>query len=346
MDVRSVAFACAIAAVGCARPRATVDRTTPTRSSAIAISFDDQAARSLIAWARSDAPGEPPEWRSLPAYFLTRLWAQAGGQPDPDAKVQAKLNELARDKRERPNTPRLVQTAALLSQVERRREDLEARVVPHLRSYLPAATPITGRVVLALFTPPYAFSWIGDDVSSIVINIDHPFWKGSADKVLNLLVHELFHNGFVVHQPNVFSPDERSPTRIVDELLWQTQNEGTATWVAYRVRPLGLEVEDYRLLDDAAEVQARFEQLRRLIADAAQVHDEERAELRKRIWREGVEARAFYVVGAAMARRIEEDKGRAALIATIKAGPRAFFGAYAATAPRLELRVDVPDPAM
>ena len=56
-----------------------------------------------------------------------------------------------------------------------------------------------------------------------------------------------------------------------------------------------------------------------------------------------MDERVFYIVGATMARRIEEQKGRHALVATIKAGPRAFFAAYAATSPSQELRVEPPD---
>lgn len=46
------------------------------------------------------------------------------------------------------------------------------------------------------------------------------------------------------------------------------------------------------------------------------------------IWRKGVQERAFYVVGAYMSKKIEEEKGRGALIETIGKGARYFIDTY------------------
>jgi len=42
-------------------------------------------------------------------------------------------------------------------------------------------------------------------------------------------------------------------------LLWSVQNEGLATYVAYRAKPAGLVLDDYRLIENEEEVRKRFE---------------------------------------------------------------------------------------
>lgn len=48
------------------------------------------------------------------------------------------------------------------------------------------------------------------------------------------------------------------PRRAVT-LLWSVQNEGLATYVAYRAKPAGLVLDDYRLIENEEEVRKRFE---------------------------------------------------------------------------------------
>jgi len=50
--------------------------------------------------------------------------------------------------------------------------------------------------------------------------------------------------------------------------------------------------------------------------------------LRARLWEESSSGRVPYVVGAVMARAIEETAGTAALVRTIVAGPESFVAAF------------------
>lgn len=209
----------------------------------------------------------------------------------------------------------------------------------HLRAYLPSGTPVRGKVLFALFIPAYAFAW-GD--GSIVINVTAGFWGGNPDKVFNLLVHELYHNGFGLHRHGSSPQDAKTGAALVENLLWQTQHEGMATYVAYRARPPGLLVEDYAFLDDAAEVRVRFKLLQKLLDDMGHAGDSELAPLRERLWSGGTSKRAFYVVGAWMARDIEARHGRDALIRTVVDGPRAFLDAYMSSSPQADLQLRLP----
>ena len=270
------------------------------------------------------------------AYALTRQWAQWNGRPDPDLYVDQLLKEVVLAKSKKQYSPRLVQAQALLTELSNRQQSLVEVAVPHLRSYLPRDTPIKGQILLAVFIPTYAFSW-GD--GSIVIDLAADFWKGNPDKVFNLVIHELYHNGYGAHQKGVSANEARSPQALIDHVLWQTQNEGLATYVAYRAKPVELTMRDYQLLDNPSEVRARFKLLQQLLADLATAVEEGLPKVREEIQSIGDSQRAFHVVGAYMARRIEEQKGRDALVQTIDAGPRAFFAAYAATSAPPGLRL-------
>ena len=332
-----LAALCFIAA-GCSSPASGAAREAQVPPG-ISVSFDAKAASELIQWARSDSSTPPEDWRSEHAYELTRLWAQWNGQADPDVEVEAQLQRLARRKSQGTDSPVVVASEKLLREVLDGQQAFLQSAVRLLSSYLPPQTAFQARVLFALFIPPYSFSW-GD--GSIVIDLAADYWQGNPDKVLNLIVHELYHDGFLGYQPGTSAADARDGAAIVEHVLWRTQNEGLATYVAYRARTPRATIEDYELLDDAAQVERRFDLLRRLLADAAAAGVEELPALRERTTQVGDMQRAYFVVGAFMARRIEERSGRDVLIGTVTGGPHAFFSAYAATAPAQELSMPLP----
>ena len=114
------------------------------------------------------------------------------------------------------------------------------------------------------------------------------------------------------------------------------QNEGLATYVAYRAKPAGLVLDGYRLIESQEEVRKRFELCRRLMQNLQRASGQELSSLKERLWREGNTPRVSYVVGAVMARRIEQVDGRLKLLKTIEGGPQAFLETYLATSPPAE----------
>lgn len=155
--------------------------------------------------------------------------------------------------------------------------------------------------------------------------------------MFNLLVHELFHNGFVQHQPGISPNDAPDGPRLSQALLWQIQNEGLATYVAYRAKTADLVLGDYELLGKPAEVSKRFAQCRSLLRDSQAATAQSLSALRERVWRECNVDRLSYVVGAAMAGRIEQQSDVSTLANTIRQGPSAFLEAYQRTSPSPEL---------
>jgi hypothetical protein len=303
-----------------------------------AISFDADAASLLLDWAKGGSTEISPGWRSLRAYELTRRWGAWNGRTDTDEYVEKRLRELA-GAGTRSIDVRIGRARDLLAAAMAKRTDFVAQATLHLRAYLPAGTPINGVAVFAVCIPTYAFSW-GD--GTIVVDLSDGFWRGSTDKLFNLLLHELFHNGFIRYQRGVSASDAANGEALIDHLLWQTQNEGMATYVAYRAKPASLAVEDYRLLESADEVSVRARLLQQLLEDCAVAGVAQLPALRERAREIGDAKRAYYVVGAHMAQVVEARNGRAALVATIEQGPRAFFEAYARSASASEPGIAIP----
>src|SRR6266540_624575 len=142
-----------------------------------------------------------------------------------------------------------------------------AAAVSHLRQYLPPGTRVRGTIALAAFLPNYAFSM--DE--AIVVSLTDSFWANDSARVFNLLAHELFHNGFLQHQHGESPSEAKDRSALLRSFLWQLQNEGLATYVAYRMRPPDLALADYRLLESAEEVSKRFDLCRRLTQDLESV---------------------------------------------------------------------------
>ncbi|MCD4706535.1 MAG: hypothetical protein K8S62_02215 [Candidatus Sabulitectum sp.] len=295
----------------------------------------------MIEWAQSDASSPPDTWRSMPAYTLTQLWAKSNGLPDPGIEVERILNDIALSGHRNSNEVLAAKAKKFLISLQDRYQTFTEDAIPHLQAYLPSGTPITGRIIFALFIPAYAFTWIGNDANSIVINLTASFWQWNPDRVFNLLVHEMYHIGVAYHQMGESVTEVSTVEALLENVLWQIQNEGLATYVAYRARPEELGIEDYRLLNNSVEVRARFEMVQCLLTDLRQMDLKRIPEFQKRIWNEGIKSRAFYVVGASMARRIEENKDRSTLIRTIENGAQSFFAEFSATSPSSELRIPV-----
>jgi hypothetical protein len=294
------------------------------------VAFDATAVDDLLGWARSEQPELPTVWRGTRAYQLARAWARWSGQPDPDLAVIEVLAQIGAEKINRGSGRPLDRVERFLAEIDASHGLFMAHATPLIAAYLPADTPIRARVLFAAFIPPYAFAW-GD--GSIVVNITAGHFSYQPDRVYDLLVHEVFHAGFGVHQRGRSPLSATSPSDLIECVLWQTQSEGLATYVAYRARPPGLFVEDYALIEDRVAVGETFAHVNQLIADAAQAQDQDLTVLKQRVFALGAQKRAFYVIGAVMAQHIEQVLGRRALVDTVRDGPDAFFAAYARSNP-------------
>lgn len=293
--------------------------------------LDGSAAQQIIVWGQGNSLVAPTDWKSTRAHELARKWAELQDRPDPNTLVEQMLAKVIQAKRSDPDGIRFVRAKKLLEQTLSREQELLTQAVPHIQNYLPSKTPLRASVFFAVFLPVNAFT-LGND---IVVTLTSD-WKDDPNQLLNLLVHELYHVGFSIHSPGTGAEQEPSESSLGEQILWEIQNEGLATYVAYLVRSPGLQLDDYTLSDDPAEVQARFANVRALLENA-RLGTEPPSTIREQMWRTGVEQRGFYIVGAHMARQIEQALGRSALVDTVSGGPQLFIEAYARTAPAPEL---------
>jgi len=299
------------------------------------VTIDAEGARRLFQWALAETADDPPPWRDLAPYRLARDQAKWSGAVNPDLEVERQLSLIGDRKRQHLDLADVAQASALTDRIISGSPAFLESAVPHLRAYLPAATPLDAVVALGAFLPNYAFSMD----TTLVITITDRFWQHDPDRVFNLMIHELFHLGYIRHQQGRSPGEAADGAGLLAALLWAVQNEGLATYVAYRARPAGLVLNDYRLLENPDTVRARFARCRALMSDLRRAASPDLATLRQRLNDDGNVERVTYIVGATMAGRIETIAGRAKLVDTIVRGPQAFLDAYRATGPDADLAI-------
>jgi hypothetical protein len=308
-------------------------QAAPTQAACLdsSLTFETSALERLIREPRAVLEEEEQFWEQEPAQRYTTAWAAGNGFTLARRKWRSRLSRFAElDEAERLASP-LVQTAQVLLAG---REQFLARALPHVCSFLPQETDTGVPVYFTAFIPPRAFVTGG-----IVINVDSPYWKANADNIFNTLTHEIWHVGYSRLREHRTEPP--LPHRVLYAMLEQLQNEGIATYVAYRGRsifPAPDEI-DFRFLDDPAQLRQAFDEVNGLFRRVGAVSEKQ---IGKLSWKIGVDGRAYYVAGAQMARVLDERVGREALIGTVTAGPASFVRAYNAEAAP-HWRIEVPD---
>jgi len=261
-------------------------------------------------------------------FTLVSDWYRYSGEPVDHAAIKDQLSSLEEQRlAERMEHP----VVRLRDKIISRAPSFQREVFPRISSLLPPDTKIEATTSLVSLIKPGAFCAAG----RIVVNLSNPqFLKAGDDLIFNVVAHELYHFGFHGYQEHgsALSTDA-SPGELMDHALWWLQNEGMATYASYGVTdlyPAHGAARDYDLLDDPTDV-------RRLIGNVNEILDSAdrlpRDAFRDLIWEKGVRERAFYVVGAHMARTIDSESGRGVLISLIEEGSRSFAEAYNGLAP-------------
>jgi len=285
------------------------------------IRFDDSSIKRVFTDPEGVLEDVQGFWEREPPYRTTMEWSEATRVPIDYKGFMAKLEELGR---QTPEDRRRHEAYRLSERIMESAPTFKTKALSHVYSYLPEGTSVDSVVRTACFIPPWAYCARG----SIIINTSHRHWENDACMVLNIVVHELFHVGFgrYIEPVNLSKIETREQT--IDLITRGLQNEGMATYVAYRARhifPSSTVDPDYTMLENRADVLRLGEKINRLLELG---RSEPFGEIRDTIWQEGVRSRAYYVVGAQMAGRIEEVLGRGALVETIVKGSRCFVEAY------------------
>jgi len=271
---------------------------------------------------------------SDPAYLLFSLDRKRLDKPFPMERWERTLERLASwsmDKRKQQLPYRIYQG------FEAQKQTFCKNVIPFIQSYLPDETDVSATVYFTALENAAAgisaFSDIAYSLSHRLVATAARIHQGSGTTtVFNLLGHELVHIGYSAYNHlSEISEEEWRKNEIVIDILHPTQNEGLATYVSYQLTdkyPIPLEWDLY-LIKNKLVVKWYIKRLNNLLALAGTpAGTEAYNDAYHRIGDFGYNKKGFYIVGAHMAKTIEEQLGRDALVKTVVDGFYAFAEKY------------------
>lgn len=211
----------------------------------------------------------------------------------------------------------------LMKEIMDRKGIFDERALQHICSFLPENDVNLNTTV---YLTGHTLAWAFMTHSNVVINVLHSHYRDkNADYFMNTIVHEVFHIGYGKNR--AFRTEKELENSGIYDILDTFHNEGMAVYTAYKAQkffPAPYE-EDYVLLENPQEVQGLLKLLNGFFSEAKSLSEDE---LRTQSWDIGIMKRGYYVVGAFMAKTIDEQLGREALIETIKKGPLSFVSTY------------------
>jgi hypothetical protein len=269
-------------------------------------------------------------WATDPAYRLLSQspWIRGGPVP-PDGWLEDIERVAARsERRQRPRT------YARSAEIRQQTDTFCTAALPVIADLLPDAADISTTVYLTALTDHSCFAYRG----SVVMDTS----SHSPTMFFNVLGHELLHIGYFGVQP--YQTEVWTDNYATKVFLTTLQNDGLAVYVQQLLSesyyPVPLEME-LLLLNNKLAVRYLTRRVNALMLDTIELPPDEVT--RKAFG--GVNQRALYTVGAHMARTIDEELGREALVRTVAEGPRSFVAAYNRVAkPSLRI-VEIPLPA-
>ena len=302
------------------------------------VSFDTSSIEAIVNDPANILKTEEEFWETDSAYRLSAAWHVGASVPRTEELMEVWRGELrtlaTMPLSERQNLPYY----RLALDVNSKQEMFKEKAVPHLLSFLPNLhiIKIDTTVFLTAFTHAYAFSTNGQ----MVISQSSSFWGNDLNKVLNLLTHELFHVG---HGSSLgYAKEDPLEDSLKNEFLMTLHAEGIATYVGYTINDLFPSIiQDHVMMNDPHTVSEKIAHVNAIfeMADTTQT-----GKLKKLSWDVGVGERAYYVTGGHMARTIDQNLGRPALVSTIENGPLSFIDTYNELVPKEEQIIRFPGP--
>lgn len=302
------------------------------------VNFDASTIEAIVNDPANILKAEEEFWETDSAYRLSAAWHDGAGVPRTEDLMEVWRGELrtlaTMPRSERQNLPYY----RLALDVNSKQEMFREKAVPHLLSFLPNlhTIKINTTVYLTAFTHAYAFSTNGQ----MVVSLSSSFWNNDLNKVLNLLTHELFHVG---HGNSLgYAKEDPLEDSLKNEFLMTLHAEGIATYVGYTIQDMFPSViQDYVMMNNPNTVREKIAHVNDIFEKADTV---EAGKLRKLSWDVGVAERAYYITGGHMARTIDQNLGRAALVSTIENGPLSFIDTYNELVPKEEQILRFPGP--
>jgi hypothetical protein len=285
-------------------------------SSQSIIRFDDSSIEKIILHPEDVLANPDAFWASDSAYQLVKLWHQRVSFPIPMEQWKGWMQSFKNlPVEDREKNSQLIAARTTL----KNGKEFNEKAIPYICSFLPKDFPDICTTIY--FTTAIMASGFQSG-NSIVI------YGANADKD-NLLIHELFHQGFDKCKPKRI--ESSSQDSVIFQIYNDLQNEGMATYVGYKGLKefphcrTDLLKDDYKLFENPEEINALLNKMNELFKKSFTLKEKE---LKDTLWQIGSIDRAYYVVGCFMARTIDEKLGRNALVETISSGPKSFLRTY------------------
>ena len=253
------------------------------------------------------------------AYQLADAWHRASNYPkEPDSWKEQMEDLAAKMKAERLKDPGF----KLATDLYEKKDLFQKKAVAHVESFLPNLdkTHEETTIYITAYTVPYSFMIQGNSV----LDTTSPHWKGDLNFALNETAHELFHVGYALNRK--YRKEGALESDFENSLLEQLHNEGIATYVGYTIQKLfPCQEPDQTMMDNPDAVREKIAMVNNIFRGVDILSLEE---MEKISWDDGIMARAYYVAGGHMARTIDQELGREALVETIAQGPLFFVDTY------------------
>ena len=273
-------------------------------------------------------------WTTDVAYITSKRWHDATGVPIPREKWKNELRKIAElTEEERRDHP----AVKLAHKIKEGEKVFLEKALPHICSFLPDdAGSLDRNVYFTAHTAADGFVAV-----EIVMNVTANTYHGDMATMLNTVVHEIWHTGFKKYRdmPMEVELENEELYSLLDNL----QDEGLATYVAYKALPVfpAPYDKDYKRVESDSTVKSLHKNLNKLFAEATTLSKKELCDKGRHI---GVRKRAFYIIGLIMAQTIHELKRIEALKQTMVTGPRYFVSMYNSIVDEEKKIVEFPAP--
>ena len=298
--------------------------------------YDASSIKKIISSPEEVIEDVSAFWENENAYRLMKSWHQYNDIPIDYEGWKKNIEKITTipisKRRDNPDY-------TLVNEIIGAKETFIKKAIPHICSFLPKKElTINSTAYFVAFTYPRGIG-VND---RIVIDIFNSYFRRNSSMILNTMVHELYHTGFGHIQ--FASTDPEFESSAIRRMLSDFQNEGITTYVAYKAQDLfpAPYEEDYSMLENNKIVYKLILRLNKLFKKSESMTADA---LQEESWELGVDKRAYYIVGAFMARTIDEKLGREELNMTIEKGPLTFIKSYNAIADKIMQIHEIKPPA-
>lgn len=263
-------------------------------------------------------------WETDAAYRLVKIWHEENNISMDTREYYKGWMAFLKAQAEVPEDKRMNHPAfQLLKELQNRIPLFQEQSIQLLNDFIPQNT-LTFKTTIHITGKTFPYAMMED--GEIIVDVLSNRFDNDPDKIFNSVTHECFHVGYG------FNRYLRNETELVNDFIYSTmldalQNEGIATYLGYQAQAFfpAKNTKDYQMLDNSAEVRRLLAEVNRVFTIAESVPLDS---IQKMSWEVGVIQRAYYITGAHMARTIDEQLGRKALVGTIAEGPLCFVDRY------------------